>query len=78
MDVFSLTRHMVDMESITGNEAGVGQFLLEELTWLGFAAEKMAVPFPPEIAASGRERFNVYAESGPGAAPSGIAGLSGS
>jgi len=66
MDVFSFTRRMVDIESITGNEAAVGHFLLQELASLGFAVEKLAVPFPPEISAAGRERFNVYAQAGPG------------
>jgi acetylornithine deacetylase len=64
MDPIALTRQLVDIESITGNEAAVGEFLLFELTALGFQAKKMPVPFPPEIAAGGRERFNVYASTG--------------
>jgi acetylornithine deacetylase len=55
---------MVDIESITGNEAAMGEFLLFELTALGFKAEKMPVPFPPDITGGGRERFNVYATTG--------------
>lgn len=66
MDVFSFTRRMVDIESITGNEAAVGHLLTQELASLGFAVEKIAVPFPPETSAAGRERFNVYAQAGPG------------
>ncbi len=61
MDVIALTRRLVEVESITGNEGAVGAVLLRELSALGFAVEKMPVPFPPEIDAAGRERFNVYA-----------------
>ncbi len=61
MDALALTRRLVDIESITGNEAAVGGFLLRYLSELGFTAHKMPVPFPPEIAANGRERFNVFA-----------------
>jgi acetylornithine deacetylase len=52
MDLFSFTRRLVDIESITGNEAGVGEFLCRELQRLGYDAEKMPV--------SGN-RFNVWA-----------------
>ncbi|MFB3815781.1 MAG: M20/M25/M40 family metallo-hydrolase [Terriglobales bacterium] len=61
MDPLALTRRLVDVESITGNEATVGELLIRELGALGFDAHKMPVPFPAEIAAAGRERFNVYA-----------------
>ena len=61
MDPFSFTRRLVDIESITGSEGAVGEFLLRELQALGFEAHKMPVPFPPEIEPHGRERFNVYA-----------------
>ena len=43
MDVVALTRQLVDIESITGNEASVGDFLHRELTRLGYRANKMAV-----------------------------------
>ena len=43
MDVVSLTRQLVDIESITGNEGPVGDFLLAELTRLGYVATKMPV-----------------------------------
>jgi acetylornithine deacetylase len=43
MDVVSLTRQLVDIESITGNEGPVGDFLLAELTRLGYIATKMPV-----------------------------------
>ncbi|MGH9601258.1 MAG: M20/M25/M40 family metallo-hydrolase [Terriglobales bacterium] len=52
MDVVSLTRRLVDIESITGNEAGVGDFLAHELAGLGYRVEEMPV--------EGR-RFNVFA-----------------
>lgn len=61
MDPVALTRRLVDIESVTGNEAQVGHFLLQELIGLGFETSKIPVPFPPEIAAQGRERFDVYA-----------------
>src|SRR5437899_1549110 len=38
MDVVSFTRALVDIESITGNEARVGQFLRDELPHLGYRA----------------------------------------
>jgi acetylornithine deacetylase len=64
MDPIALTVRLVNVESTTGNEAAVGEFLLHELAGLGFQVHKMPVPFPPEIEARGRERFNVYASAG--------------
>ena len=64
MDPIAFTRRLVDIESITGNEAAVGEFLLRELDALGFSVQKMPTPFPSEIPAHGRERFNVYAHEG--------------
>ena len=52
MDVVTLTRQLVDIESITGNEAAVGNFLYGELCRLGYRTQKMPVE---------RDRFNVYA-----------------
>jgi len=52
MELFSLTRQLVDIESITGNETGVGEFLRTELQRLGYRAEKMPVE---------AERFNLWA-----------------
>ena len=49
---FQLTRQLIDIESITGNEAAVGEFLLSELESLGFDARKMPVT---------GSRFNIYA-----------------
>jgi len=43
MDVVALTRALVDIESITGNEADVANFLAGELQALGFVAQKMPV-----------------------------------
>jgi acetylornithine deacetylase len=52
MDVVAFTRQLVDIESITGNEGRVGDFLHRELCRLGFLASKMPVEGP---------RCNVYA-----------------
>ena len=52
MDAVTLTRQLVDIESITGNEAAVGNYLYGELCRLGYRTQKM----PVEGA-----RFNVYA-----------------
>ena len=57
MDLFALTRRLVDIESITGNEAGVGEVLCRELAGRGFEVRKMPVE---------GDRFNVIATS-PGA-----------
>lgn len=50
---FQLVRQLIDIESITGNEAAAGEFLLAELKGLGFDAQKMPVT---------ENRFNIYAE----------------
>jgi acetylornithine deacetylase len=54
MDAIALTRELVDIESITGNEGEVGEFLFQELRRLGYQTEKMAVE---------ANRANVYAVS---------------
>jgi acetylornithine deacetylase len=54
MDAVGFTRQLVDIESITGNEAAVGDFLYRELCRLGYQAKKMEVE---------DKRFNVYATS---------------
>ncbi len=56
IDPVVLTRQLVDIESITENEAAVGHFLAAYLTGIGFQVEKTPVPH-----SAGRERFNVYA-----------------
>ena len=52
MDAVTLTRQLVDIESISGNEAVVGNYLYGELCRLGYQAKKMPVE---------GDRFNVYA-----------------
>jgi acetylornithine deacetylase len=54
MDVVSLTRRLVDIESISGNEGAVGNALAEELRGFGYSVQRMAVE---------GERANVYATS---------------
>jgi len=54
MDVVTLTRQLVDIESITGNEAPVGEFLHHELSRLGYQSKKMAVE---------GSRYNILATS---------------
>jgi acetylornithine deacetylase len=54
MDAVTLTRQLVDIESITGNEAAVGNYLYGELCRLGYQTAKMQVE---------ANRFNVYATS---------------
>jgi acetylornithine deacetylase len=43
MDVFALTRKLIDIESTTGQEAAVAETLGLELTQLGYHVERMAV-----------------------------------
>jgi acetylornithine deacetylase len=54
MDAVTLTRQLVDIESITGNEAEVGNYLYGELCRLGYQTTRMPVE---------GDRFNVYATS---------------
>lgn len=54
MDVVSLTRQLVDIESITGNEGRIAEFLHRELARLGYRSDRMPVE---------GERFNVFATS---------------
>jgi acetylornithine deacetylase len=60
MDIVALTRQLVDIESITGNEATVGHFLEQELRKLGYEAHRMPVE---------GERANVLASSPQEASP---------
>jgi acetylornithine deacetylase len=60
MDLFSFTRRLVDIESITGNETRVGEFLRAQLQRLGYRAEKMLVE---------GDRFNIWATTPPAAQP---------
>jgi acetylornithine deacetylase len=43
MDVFALTRKLIDVESTTGQETAVGDSLARELEQLGYSVERMAV-----------------------------------
>ena len=52
MDAVTFTRQLVDIESITGNEAAVGSYLYGELCRIGYQTAKMPVE---------GDRFNVYA-----------------
>ena len=52
MDPVTLTRELVDIESITGNEAAVGNYLYGELCRIGYKTRKMPVE---------DNRFNVFA-----------------
>jgi acetylornithine deacetylase len=54
MDVIAFTRQLVDIESITGNEALVGDVIHSELSRLGFETNKLPVE---------GNRCNVYATS---------------
>src|SRR3954452_24442877 len=54
MDIVALTRQLVDIDSTTGNEGPVGQFLMQALRKLGYNVQRMI--------AEG-ERANVYATS---------------
>ncbi len=60
MDAVAFTRQLVDIESITGNEGAVGDFLQGELSRLGYQARKI----PVEGA-----RCNVFATSPQGPKP---------
>ena len=52
MDLFALTRKLIDLESVTGNEVAVGDAVANQLTALGYVVERMPVE---------GERFNVWA-----------------
>ena len=52
MDLFGLTRQLIDLESITGNEVQAGAAIAAELESLGYHVERMPVE---------GERFNVWA-----------------
>jgi acetylornithine deacetylase len=54
MDAITLTRQLVDIESISGNEAAVGNYLYGELCRLGYQTKKMPVE---------GDRANIYATS---------------
>jgi acetylornithine deacetylase len=54
MNAITLTRHLVDIESISGHEAAVGNYLFGELCRIGYQTQRIPVE---------GERFDVYATS---------------
>ena len=54
MNLFSLTRKLIDIPSLTGLESAVGTFLAAYLEELGYTVEKQE---------AATERFNVFATS---------------
>lgn len=52
MDAVTFTRQLIDIESISGNEAAVGNYLYGELSHVGYQTKKIPVE---------GDRFNVYA-----------------
>jgi acetylornithine deacetylase len=54
MDAITLTRQLVDIESISGNEAAVGNYLYGELCRIGYQTRRILVE---------GDRFDVYATS---------------
>jgi acetylornithine deacetylase len=54
MDAITLTRQLIDIESISGNEAAVGNYLYGELCRVGYQTRRMPVE---------ENRFNLYATS---------------
>jgi acetylornithine deacetylase len=52
MDAVTLTRQLIDIESISGNEAAVGNYLYGEICRLGYQSKKIPVE---------GDRFNVFA-----------------
>lgn len=54
MDAITLTRQLIDIESISGNEAAVGNYLYGELCRVGYQTRRIPVQ---------DDRFNLYATS---------------
>ena len=54
MDAITLTRQLIDIESLSGNEAAVGNYLYGEISRLGYQTRKIAVE---------GNRFDLYATS---------------
>jgi acetylornithine deacetylase len=55
MNPFQLTRQLIDLPSLTGDEAAVGEFLAMHLASLGYQVERQAIA---------TDRFNVIATTG--------------
>ncbi|MBV9182486.1 MAG: M20/M25/M40 family metallo-hydrolase [Acidobacteria bacterium] len=60
MQLVPFTRALVDIESITGNEADIGHFLFQQLLHLGYETRRMVVE---------GERANIYANPSGQASP---------
>ncbi|MDX2150599.1 MAG: M20/M25/M40 family metallo-hydrolase [Bryobacteraceae bacterium] len=56
MNVFELTRALVDLESITGNELAIGRYLFERLSEMAAGTDGRVESLEVE-----RDRFNVFA-----------------
>src|SRR6185295_5894606 len=54
MNIFELTRKLIDIPSVTGDELAVGQFLTRHLEQLGYSVERQEVA---------PDRFNVIAKT---------------
>src|SRR5882724_4579447 len=55
MNLFALTRRLIDIPSVTGDEKDVGEFLSLHLEGLGYRVERQEVA---------KDRFNVIATTG--------------
>ncbi|KAH6675263.1 hypothetical protein F5X68DRAFT_39692 [Plectosphaerella plurivora] len=62
--LISLHRSLVEISSVTGTEAKVGEFLIDYLNKRGYTAVPQFVP-PRDDAADSTPRFNVLASKGP-------------
>lgn len=62
MDLFALTRALIDIESVTGHEAAVGDYLAAELRRLGLEVELWPVTEPDQPPE--QRRNNVWARRG--------------
>jgi acetylornithine deacetylase len=55
MDLFELTKQLIDIPSVTGDEKAVGEFLSAQLESLGYKVERQELE---------KDRFNVFATTG--------------
>ena len=67
-ELLSLHRSLIEIESISGNEHAVGNFLVEYLTDRGYIAQVEFVP-PEQSSHDGSSRFNVLAWPGGSRSP---------
>lgn len=59
--LLSFHRDLVQIESVTGDEKDVGDFIIRFLEARNFTVEKQIVPYQGDGAGKGKERFNIYA-----------------